>query len=159
MFNSWYKSSPFYTLILDSSQGISKIDQLSIIIRYVTVEKNCDNYHVKIIINEVLLSFESAGGQMRSITSSIITLKSIGLHGSPRLTPLKMLKCFVVSLLNLMYIVLSVFKSWIIFIILGGMPPLRKHSITSCNLTWSKTLERTLQITKFKNKNISGCVV
>ena len=50
------RQSPFFSVILDSTQDIAKIDQLSTVLRYVTIEKQHDKPK-EIIIHESFLGF------------------------------------------------------------------------------------------------------
>ena len=50
-------STPFYTLMLDTTQDITKIDQLSITIRHVHIIRNDDELPTTFEINETLLGF------------------------------------------------------------------------------------------------------
>ncbi|GFW83965.1 zinc finger MYM-type protein 1 [Trichonephila clavipes] len=62
----------FFSIILDTTQDISKKDQLSIIIRYVTTDVN-DNETDNIRINETLLDFiETANQTAKSLESDVL---------------------------------------------------------------------------------------
>nr|CAI5820579.1 unnamed protein product [Callosobruchus analis] len=50
-------SPPFLTIILDTTQGLSKIDQLSVVFRYISVTENDDNVPKEIKICESFLGF------------------------------------------------------------------------------------------------------
>ncbi|KAF3856735.1 hypothetical protein F7725_017458 [Dissostichus mawsoni] len=50
--------APFYSVIMDTTQDVSKIDQLSQVYRYITVVKNDMDIATDIQINEVFLGFE-----------------------------------------------------------------------------------------------------
>nr|CAI5848433.1 unnamed protein product [Callosobruchus analis] len=51
------KKAPFLTIILDTTQDLSKIDQLSVIFRYISVTENDDNVPKEIKICESFLGF------------------------------------------------------------------------------------------------------
>ncbi|OCT96206.1 hypothetical protein XELAEV_18013881mg [Xenopus laevis] len=70
------KSSQFYSVIMDTTQDISKIDQLSQIYRYVTIGRDECQRATEIIIHEAFLGFQevedqSAAGLENSIINSI----------------------------------------------------------------------------------------
>ena len=52
----------FYSVIMDTTQDVSKIDQLGEVYRYVTVMRNDDDIAKEIQINEVFLGFEVTDG-------------------------------------------------------------------------------------------------
>uniref|UniRef100_A0A673B287 TTF-type domain-containing protein n=1 Tax=Sphaeramia orbicularis TaxID=375764 RepID=A0A673B287_9TELE len=58
--------APFYSIITDTTQDVSKIDQLSQVYCYVTVVKNDMNIATDIQINEVFLGFEATAGSSAS---------------------------------------------------------------------------------------------
>nr|CAI5858566.1 unnamed protein product [Callosobruchus analis] len=51
------KKAPFLTIILDKTQDLSKIDQLSVVFRYISVRENDDNVPKEIKICESFLGF------------------------------------------------------------------------------------------------------
>lgn len=51
------KKAPFLTIILDTTQDLSKIDQLSVVFRYISVTENDDNVPKEIKICESFLGF------------------------------------------------------------------------------------------------------
>nr|CAI5843237.1 unnamed protein product [Callosobruchus analis] len=51
------KKAPFLTIILDTAQDLSKIDQLSVVFRYISVTENDDNVPKEIKICESFLGF------------------------------------------------------------------------------------------------------
>nr|CAI5832734.1 unnamed protein product [Callosobruchus analis] len=51
------KKAPFLTIILDTTQDLSKIDQLSVVFRYISVTENDDNVLKEIKICESFLGF------------------------------------------------------------------------------------------------------
>nr|CAI5839214.1 unnamed protein product [Callosobruchus analis] len=51
------KKTPFLTIILDTTQDLSKIDQLSVVFRYISVTENDDNVPKEIKICESFLGF------------------------------------------------------------------------------------------------------
>ena len=53
------QSTPFFSIITDTTQDISKTDQLSQIIRYVTIERDERGIPMKLEINESFLGFQS----------------------------------------------------------------------------------------------------
>nr|CAI5837812.1 unnamed protein product [Callosobruchus analis] len=57
IFISEIKKAPFLTIILDTTQDLSKIDQLSVVFRYITVTENDDNVPKGIKICESFLGF------------------------------------------------------------------------------------------------------
>ena len=52
----------FYSVIMDTTQDVSKIDQLGEVYRYVTVMRKDDDIAKEIQINEVFLGFEVTVG-------------------------------------------------------------------------------------------------
>nr|CAI5828768.1 unnamed protein product [Callosobruchus analis] len=56
-FISEIKRAPFLTIILDTTQDLSKIDQLSVVFRYISVTENDDNVPKEIKICESFLGF------------------------------------------------------------------------------------------------------
>ena len=54
------KSAPFFSVIMDTTQDISKIDQLSQVYRYVTIQRDENNNAKDIMINKAFLGFEVA---------------------------------------------------------------------------------------------------
>ncbi|KAF3844499.1 hypothetical protein F7725_007662, partial [Dissostichus mawsoni] len=60
--------APFYSVIMDTTQDVSKIDQLSQVYRYITVVKNDMDIATDIQINEVFLGFELMTPESRTIT-------------------------------------------------------------------------------------------
>ena len=52
----------FYSIIIDTTQHVLKIDQLSQVYRHVTVIRNDDDIAKEIQINEVFLGFEVTVG-------------------------------------------------------------------------------------------------
>lgn len=73
------KSAPFFSIIIDTTQDISKVDQLSIVIRYVFLGKDSGSTS-KLLIKESFLGFTKLEGQDASsmvdhITSSLLALK------------------------------------------------------------------------------------
>lgn len=58
--------APFYSIIMDTTQDVSKIDQLSQVYRYVTVVKNDMDIATDIQMNEVFLGFEATVGSSAS---------------------------------------------------------------------------------------------
>nr|CAI5847008.1 unnamed protein product [Callosobruchus analis] len=51
------KKAPFLTIILDTTQDLTKIDQLSVVFRYISVTENDDNVNKEIKICESFLGF------------------------------------------------------------------------------------------------------
>ncbi|XP_075696700.1 zinc finger MYM-type protein 1-like [Rhinoderma darwinii] len=68
------KSSPFFSIIIDTTQDISKTDQLSQIFRYVTVETNQQNTVTALKINEVFLGFHAITDQTAASLEKEIVL-------------------------------------------------------------------------------------
>uniref|UniRef100_A0A087XM22 TTF-type domain-containing protein n=1 Tax=Poecilia formosa TaxID=48698 RepID=A0A087XM22_POEFO len=58
--------APFYCIIMDTTQDVSKIGQLSQVYRYVTIIKNNLDTPIGLQINEVFLGFEAAVGSSPS---------------------------------------------------------------------------------------------
>lgn len=85
-------SAPFFSLILDSTQDVSKVDQVSIIYRFMHVEKDEFGIPVSIEIKEDFFGFIEAEGStgegMEEQTSKtfeengldIVKLRGIGLY-------------------------------------------------------------------------------
>ncbi|XP_063920743.1 uncharacterized protein LOC135135576 [Zophobas morio] len=70
------QNSPFFTTITDTTQDISKTDQLSQIIRYVMLEKDENNQITNLCINESFLglregTYQSAASWAENILASI----------------------------------------------------------------------------------------
>lgn len=65
------KSSPFFTVIVDTTQDIAKTDQLSVIIRYVSIN-NTENNPSQIVIHESFLGFVPVKSQTGSALSATI---------------------------------------------------------------------------------------
>ena len=57
------QSSPFFSIITDTTQDISKTDQLSQIIRYVTIQRDERGMPMKLEVNESFLGFRSITDQ------------------------------------------------------------------------------------------------
>lgn len=64
--------APFYSVIMDTTQDVSKIDQLSQVYRYVTVVRNDMDIATDIQINEAFLGFEDTVGSSASELESKI---------------------------------------------------------------------------------------
>uniref|UniRef100_H3AFS3 DUF4371 domain-containing protein n=1 Tax=Latimeria chalumnae TaxID=7897 RepID=H3AFS3_LATCH len=58
------KNAPFYSLLMDTTQDLSKVDQLSQVFWYVTIEKDEKGNPAKININESFLGFHEVSGQL-----------------------------------------------------------------------------------------------
>ncbi|XP_044134789.1 zinc finger MYM-type protein 1-like [Bufo gargarizans] len=70
------KQAPFFSIIMDTTQDISKVDQMSQIIRYVSVERDESQRATSVEIKEVFLGFhavedQSAAGLEHDISSCI----------------------------------------------------------------------------------------
>jgi len=50
-------AAPFLTVITDTTQDLSNVDQLSQVYRYVSIFKSDDNHLIEIIIRESFLGF------------------------------------------------------------------------------------------------------
>ena len=74
--------APFYAIIMDTMQDVSKIDQLSQVYRYVTVVKNDMDIATYIQINEVFLGFEATVGSSASELENKIlgSIEKNGIH-------------------------------------------------------------------------------
>lgn len=72
------KSAPFFSIIVDTTQDISKIDQLSIIVRYVVIDSDSEyNRPSKIVMYESFLGFFPVINQTgTSLSTSILDLLS-----------------------------------------------------------------------------------
>lgn len=75
------KEAPFYAIIMDTTQDISKVDQMSKVFRYVKIEKDENDKPTEIKIKESFLGFtkiddQTADGLVQEIIDSI---KSVGL--------------------------------------------------------------------------------
>lgn len=67
------EEAPFFSVIIDTTQDISKIDQLSLICRYVTVQYDQNKKPMHIVINESFLGFIPIQNQSsESLTSEIV---------------------------------------------------------------------------------------
>ena len=55
-------NAPFYSVIMDTTQDVSKIDQLSQIYRYVTIVRNDMDIITDVKVNEAFLGFEVTAG-------------------------------------------------------------------------------------------------
>ncbi|XP_030750799.1 zinc finger MYM-type protein 1-like [Sitophilus oryzae] len=60
---SQINESPFFSVIMDTTQDISKIDQVSFVVRYADFIKDNDNVIRDVVIREVFLGFEKCMGQ------------------------------------------------------------------------------------------------
>ncbi|KAF5281919.1 hypothetical protein FQR65_LT14445 [Abscondita terminalis] len=71
--SSQIKEAPYFSIIADTTQDISKIDQLSLICRYVHIAKNSDdNIPIRLNIKETFLGFTKlTDGSAAGITSVI----------------------------------------------------------------------------------------
>ena len=68
-------SSPFYSLMLDTTQDITKSDQLSIIIRHVCIIRNENQYPTNFNISETFLGFyELKGHSAEGMTDQVINI-------------------------------------------------------------------------------------
>lgn len=66
------KLPPFFSIVIDTTQDISKIDQLSLVIRYVVIEYN-NSIPVKILLKESFLGFVPVSNQtVEALTEDII---------------------------------------------------------------------------------------
>lgn len=71
------KECPFFTIILDTTQDIAKKDQLSTIIRYVSIELDENDEPSNIKINESFLGFSKVTDQTaKSLENDVINLLS-----------------------------------------------------------------------------------
>lgn len=78
------RACPFYTIIMDTTQDITKVDQLSIIIRFVDIEKDTLGNTIKFNICESFMGFmnvtdRSAGGLTNEILN-FITKFDLDIH-------------------------------------------------------------------------------
>ena len=48
-------SAPFYSLMLDTTQDISKVDQLSVVLRYVQIVRDNNQIPIRFEINKICL--------------------------------------------------------------------------------------------------------
>lgn len=53
------RASPFFTIIMDTTQDISKVDQLSIIVRYAVISRSENGQPIDIEVREVFLGFHA----------------------------------------------------------------------------------------------------
>ncbi|XP_043482137.1 zinc finger MYM-type protein 1-like [Leptopilina heterotoma] len=78
------KEAPFFSIIMDTTQDITKVDQLSQIFRYVQIEKDQTGKPKKINVIESFLGFEKVDDQTAAgLVSKIITgieAKGINIH-------------------------------------------------------------------------------
>lgn len=76
------KDALFFTIICDTTQDISKIDQLSQIVRYVLIEKDENNQPVSVSIKETFVGFFEVTDQTsKGLESKIVTiLEEMGLN-------------------------------------------------------------------------------
>lgn len=76
------KECPFYSLIMDTTQDVSKIDQLSQVIRYVKIKRNESNQAVDLEIKESFLGFKEITDQTSSglIDEIFKTIDDLGLN-------------------------------------------------------------------------------
>uniref|UniRef100_H3A841 DUF4371 domain-containing protein n=1 Tax=Latimeria chalumnae TaxID=7897 RepID=H3A841_LATCH len=75
------KNTPFYSVILDTTQDLSKVNQLSQVFQYVTIEKDEKGNPAKININESLLGFHEVSGQSgTNLEGDIKCIKDKGLE-------------------------------------------------------------------------------
>uniref|UniRef100_A0A672HGU4 HAT C-terminal dimerisation domain-containing protein n=1 Tax=Salarias fasciatus TaxID=181472 RepID=A0A672HGU4_SALFA len=70
------RAAPFFSVIMDTTQDIAKIDQMSQVYRYVTVERDDNGVAINVKINESFLGFSEvtdshAGELANDITASI----------------------------------------------------------------------------------------
>lgn len=67
------KATPFYSILIDSTQDISKIDQLSFVIRYVEIKHDDKNRPTQLNIEESFLGFfEIVNQSAANITETIV---------------------------------------------------------------------------------------
>lgn len=76
------KKIQFYSIIMDTTQDISKVDQMSQIFRYVSVERDTYQRACSITINEAFLGFHAIEDQSAAqIASNIVAcIESKGLE-------------------------------------------------------------------------------
>ena len=65
-------AGPFFTIITDTTQDLSKVDQLSKVYCYVSILKSDDNHPIDIIIRESFLGFYACHDQSAAGVSSLI---------------------------------------------------------------------------------------
>jgi len=65
-------AAPFFTVIADTTQDLSKVDQLSQVYRYVSILKSDDNHPIDITIRELFLGFYACHDQSAAGVSSLI---------------------------------------------------------------------------------------
>ncbi|XP_045446623.1 zinc finger MYM-type protein 1-like [Melitaea cinxia] len=53
------RASPFFTIIMDTTQDISKVDQLSIVVRYAVISRSENGQPIDIEVREVFLGFHA----------------------------------------------------------------------------------------------------
>lgn len=53
------RASPFFAIILDTTQDISKVDQLSIVVRYAVISRSENGQPIDIEVREVFLGFHA----------------------------------------------------------------------------------------------------
>lgn len=73
-------NAPFFAVIMDTTQDISKIDQLSQVYRYVTIKRDDNNIAKDILINEAFLGFDEVADSTASELQKNI-LESIARNG------------------------------------------------------------------------------
>lgn len=54
------RASPFFAIIMDTTQDTSKVDQLSIVVRYAVITKSKNGLPVDIEVKKVFLGFYAA---------------------------------------------------------------------------------------------------
>lgn len=54
------RASPFFAIIMDTTQDISKVDQLSIVVRYAVITRSENGQPIDIGVKEVFLGFYAA---------------------------------------------------------------------------------------------------
>lgn len=75
------KKAPFLTIILDTTQDLSKIDQLSIVFRYISITENDDNVPKELKICESFLGFTAVSDcRAEGLKTEILnTIKEYGI--------------------------------------------------------------------------------
>lgn len=69
------KDAPFYSVIMDTTQDVKKIDQLSQVYRYVTISTNDSGIPTQVCVNESFLGFHTITDQSaEGISDEIIHL-------------------------------------------------------------------------------------
>lgn len=73
--NKRIKEAPYFSIIADTNQDVSKVDQLSIVYHYVQIVKTEESKPIGIKVKEVFLGFHAVSDQTASgITPSILKI-------------------------------------------------------------------------------------